>query len=191
MDVRALTGALSDLCKEGGATSERTEALLSPFDLDFPLDEQDGNLVEILDWASSLIVDRQHREAIRNALGLGDEHASALNLTERRSAYLRSDTSVSPRTLIRHEREGAHALAQILATMLDEEVVILPFRAIEVVKEIDRENTEIKEKYDAVVEVASLLMRIMSMNEIYAKLGSSRAQFDAALKRGGWTSTAR
>lgn len=60
--------------------------------------------------ASELIIEAVHRRAIRSALGI---ETAGQTLTQRRLKYM-NETGLSQRTLVRHEIEGAEAIAEIL-----------------------------------------------------------------------------
>lgn len=65
--------------------------------------------------ASELVTNREHRRAIRNALAI---EGTGKNLTDRRMSYLEK-VDVSYRTLIRHEAEGAEAIATLMPRLTE------------------------------------------------------------------------
>lgn len=142
--VVELASVISDLAQGPGATPERCKEALADFKLDLigiierfrgsinemskkitddeRLDYPSSQILEypeyyLLERASRLITDDRHRLAVRNALALtGSDEAHSLTLTRRRNLLLQSEYA-NLRTLIRHEREGADALARIALTL--------------------------------------------------------------------------
>jgi hypothetical protein len=68
-----------------------------------------------IDRATTLVNERDHRLALRSALGFEGEGRT---LTERRNKYL-ENADITYRTLVRHEVEGAGAAADILHRLED------------------------------------------------------------------------
>lgn len=76
-----------------------------------------STLVARLRDALSLMVAGPHQRAISNALGdyvYRDDELKTSTLTERRNWFIEHESDVSYRTLIRHEQEGARALAAVM-----------------------------------------------------------------------------
>jgi hypothetical protein len=85
----------------------------------FPVDDAE-ELESVLKYAVERDFDNPFVQAYANAFEGRREGESGpwLNLTERRTSYLRENPSVSYRTLIRHEAEGAEVIARYVDAAL-------------------------------------------------------------------------
>lgn len=103
----AMASLIRDVSQGPGLSLEAVNEWLASWNA--ATDGADELLIRVKE-ASELITNREHREAIRNALALDGK---GKNLTDRRMAYLQNH-DISYRTLVRHETMGATAIAQML-----------------------------------------------------------------------------
>ena len=105
-----VTAFLRELAQGEGLTLDGTEAALKAAGYQETDRIKLEETINQITSASELIVNREHREAIRNALGITGQGDT---LTERRMGYL-TNVDISLRTLQRHEEKGAEAIAELL-----------------------------------------------------------------------------